>query len=165
MQMCIWQTGVVVEIFCGEVRWTGASNPISLLISETLRIPYVKYSTGANKATCTACRALGKPDWTAARRAFLAGRAFGEWYAESKCLFRRVSAISFSSASFLPILFWQDRKEWAAGGASETASTERVSAKREASYPLSPFPPFQSANASLVCVLVIGLDGTSQRSL
>ena len=30
-------------------------------------------------------------------------------------LFRRVSAIPFSSASFLPILFWQDRKEWAVG--------------------------------------------------
>ena len=30
--------------------------------------------------------------------------------------FLRVSAISFSNASFLPILFWQDRKEWAAGG-------------------------------------------------
>jgi hypothetical protein len=30
--------------------------------------------------------------------------------------FLRVSAISFSGASFLPILFWQDRKEWAAGG-------------------------------------------------
>ena len=34
------------------------------------RLPYVKYSTGANKATRTAHRALGKPDWTAARRAF-----------------------------------------------------------------------------------------------
>ena len=56
---------------------------------------------------------------------------------------------------FLPILFRQDGKEWAAGGASETASTERVSAKREASYPLSPFPPFQSANATLVCTLVV----------
>mgnify|MGYP006996297922 CR=1 FL=1 len=51
------------------------------------RLPYVKYSTGANKATRTAYRALGKPDSTAARRAFLAGRAIGEWYAESKCLF------------------------------------------------------------------------------
>ena len=80
------------------------------------RLPYVKYSTGANEAICTAYRALGKPDSTAARRAFLAGRIIGEWHAESKCLFRRVSAISFSSASFLPILFWQDRKEWAAGG-------------------------------------------------
>ena len=28
-------------------------------------------------------------------------------------------------------------------------------AMREASYPLSPFPPFQSANASLVCTLVV----------
>ena len=30
--------------------------------------------------------------------------------------FQARSAISFSSASFLPVLFWQDRKEWAAGG-------------------------------------------------
>ena len=28
-------------------------------------------------------------------------------------------------------------------------------AMREASYPLSPFPPFQSANATLVCTLVV----------
>ena len=34
-------------------------------------------------------------------------------------------------------------------------------AKRGVSYPLSPFPPFQSANASLVYVLGPGLDGTS----
>ena len=56
---------------------------------------------------------------------------------------------------FSPHSFPARRKEWAAGGASETASTERVSAKREASYPLSPFPPFQSANATLVCTLVV----------
>ena len=59
---------------------------------------------------------LGNPIRRPDRRAFLAGRAFGERHAEAKCFFRRVSAISFSSASFLPILFWQDRKEWAAGG-------------------------------------------------
>ena len=29
----------------------------------------------------------------------------------------------------------------------------------------APVSSFQNANASLVCVLVIGLDGTSQRSL
>ena len=34
------------------------------------RLPYVKYSTGANKTTRTTHRALGKPDSTAARRAF-----------------------------------------------------------------------------------------------
>ena len=37
-------------------------------------------------------------------------------------------------------------------------------AKRGASYPLSPFPPFQNINASLVYVLGPGLDGTSPRA-
>ena len=93
-----------------------ASSPTTLNRTNIVRISYVKYSSGANKATRTAYRALGKPDSTAARRAFLTGHAIGEWHTETKCFFRRVSAISFSSASFLPILFWQDRKEWAAGG-------------------------------------------------
>ena len=44
---------------------------MAALVKRTaFRLPYVKYSTGANKTTCTACRALGKPDPTAARRAF-----------------------------------------------------------------------------------------------
>ena len=90
---------------------------MAALVKRTaFRLPYVKYSTGANEATRTVYRAIGKSDPTAARRAFLAGSAIGEWYAEVKCFFRRDSAISFPSASFLPILFWQDRKEWAAGG-------------------------------------------------
>ena len=93
-----------------------ASSPTTLNRTNIVRIPYVKYSTGANRMICMTYRALRKPDQTAARRAFLTGRAIGEWHTETKCLFRRVSAISFSSASFLPILFWQDRKEWAAGG-------------------------------------------------
>ena len=63
------------------------SSPTALNRTNIARISYVKYSTGANKTTHTAYRALGKPDWAAARRAFLTGRAIGEWYAESKCLF------------------------------------------------------------------------------
>ena len=47
-----------------------ASAPTSLRKSHTLRIPYVKYSTGVNRTTRTVYRALGKPDQTAARRAF-----------------------------------------------------------------------------------------------
>ena len=47
---------------------------------------------------------------------------------------------------FLPYLFRQDGKDRAAGGASETASTERVPAVRGVSFPLSPFLPFQTAN-------------------
>ena len=48
--------------------------------------------------------------------------------------------------SFLPYLFSCERKDRAAGGASEPASTERVPAVRGASFPLSPFLPFQTAN-------------------
>ena len=102
-----------------------ASTPTTLNRTSVVRIPYVKYSTGANKTTHTAYRALGKPDWTTARRAFLTGRAIGEWYAESKCLFRRDSAIRVPGASFLPVLFWQDRKEWAAGGTPFAAQRKR----------------------------------------
>ena len=74
-------------------------------------IPYVKYSTGANKATCFVYRALGKPDWAAAQRAFLTGRAIGEWYAESKCLFRRVSAISRLQRLFFAYFFLTSQKK------------------------------------------------------
>ena len=59
------------------------------------------------------------------------------------------------SALFSPIFSRARKKDWAAEGASETASTERVLAVREASYPLSLFPPFQSANAPLVCTLAV----------
>ena len=39
---------------------------------------------------------------------------------------------------------------------SETASTERVAARRDVSYPLSPLPPLQIANATPVCNLKPG---------
>ena len=65
-----------------------------------------------------------------------------------------------SSAPFPPLLFRQGGKEGAAGGTSETASTERAAAVRDVSYPLSPFPPFQTINASLVYVL--GLASTER---
>ena len=113
---------MVVEILCGYFRCNLNGSSFvrdaqrSPCKEEAYRLPYVKYSTGANKTTRAVYRALGKPDQAAARRAFLTGRTIGEWYAEAKCFFRRVSAISYPSASFLPILFWQDRKEWAAGG-------------------------------------------------
>ena len=66
---------------------------------------------------------------------------------------------------FLPYLFSCERKDMAVGDTSEPASTERAAAMRDVSYPLSPFPPFQNANASLVCVLGLGLDGTSRRAM
>ena len=43
------------------------------------------------------------------------------------------------------ISFRQDGKEGAAGGASETTTTERILAGK-ASYPLCSFLPFQTAN-------------------
>ena len=98
-------SAIVSNVPCVEVRLC-AIRDAALAGRTALRLPYVKYSTGANRTTRTAYRALGKPNQTAARRAFLAGSAIGEWYAESKCLFRRDSAIwrpaVFSSISFLP---------------------------------------------------------------
>ena len=109
-------SAIVSNVPCVEVRLC-AIRDAALAGRTAFRLPYVKYSTGANEATRTVYRAIGKPNQTAARRAFLEGRAIGEWYAEAKCFFRRDSAICGPSASFLPILFWQDRKEWARGAA------------------------------------------------
>ena len=49
------------------------------------------------------------------------------------------------SAPFLPLLFRQDGKEGAAGGASETTATERAAAS-DVSFPLYSFLPFQTAS-------------------
>ena len=76
LQIRIWQTGVVVEILC--VCFGRDLNGSSFVrdmhgracCAAALRLPYVKYSTGANETTRTAYRALRKPDWAAARRAF-----------------------------------------------------------------------------------------------
>ena len=59
--------------FSKPVLWTATRRAALLIlhteISHVLRISYVLYSTGANRATRTVYRALGNPDWTAARRA------------------------------------------------------------------------------------------------
>ena len=108
--MRICQTGVVGEILCAcfgcplHGKSLRAIRRAALAGRTAFRLSYVKYSTGANRTTCTAYRALGKPDSTAARRAFLAGRIIGEWHAESKCLFRR-EALFRSPASLFCILF------------------------------------------------------------
>ena len=47
---------------------------------------------------------------------------------------------------FLPYLFPRKGKDRAAGGASETTTTERILASK-ASYPLCSFLPFQTANS------------------
>ena len=46
---------------------------------------------------------------------------------------------------FLPYLFLREGKDRAAGGTSETTTTERILASK-ASYPLCSFLPFQTAN-------------------
>ena len=76
LQMRICQTGVVVEILCGCFGCDLNGSPLFAMRDAALagrtayRLPYVKYSTGANEATRTVYRALGKPNQTAARRAF-----------------------------------------------------------------------------------------------
>ena len=59
--------------FSKPVLWTATRRAALLIlhteISHVLRISYVQCSTGANRATRTVYRALGNPDWTAARRA------------------------------------------------------------------------------------------------
>ena len=78
------------------------------------RLPYVKYSTGANRAICMAYCALGKPNWAAARRAFLAERTIGERHAESKCLFCATALFRVSSALFFHIFSRKREKIWPA---------------------------------------------------
>ena len=92
-----------------------ASSPTTLNRTNIVRISYVKYSTGANRMICMTYRALRKPDQTAARRAFLADRAIGEWYAESKCLFC-ASALFRVPASLFAYFFLTSQKKHAAGG-------------------------------------------------
>ena len=79
-------SAIISNVPCVEVRLC-ALRDAALAGRTAYRLPYVKYSTGANEAICTAYRALGKLDSTAARRAFLTRRAIGEWHTETKCLF------------------------------------------------------------------------------
>ena len=113
-----WQSkysAIVSNVPCVEVRLCAICSA-ALAGRTAFRLSYVKYSMGANKTTRIVYRALGKPDSTAARRAFLEGRAIGEWHAESKCLFC-ASALFGVQRSFLPYLFCQDRKDMARGAA------------------------------------------------
>ena len=67
-----WQSkysAIVSNVPCVEVRLC-AIRDAALAGRTAFRLPYVKYSTGADRTTCMAYRALGKPDSTAARRAF-----------------------------------------------------------------------------------------------
>ena len=88
LKIHICQTGVVVEILCGCFGCDLNGSPFFAMCNAALarkaayRLPYVKYSTGANRTIRTVCRALGKPDSTAARRAFLFAQTNDEWQAE-----------------------------------------------------------------------------------
>ena len=108
-------SAAVSVVFCMEARLC-AIRSAALAKRTAFRLPYVKYSTGADRTTHTAYRAIGKPDSTVARRAFLEGRAIGEWHAESKCLFC-ASALFGVQRSFLPYLFPQEGKDMARGAA------------------------------------------------
>ena len=55
------------------------------------------------------------------------------------------TAPNVTQRPFLPYLFPRKGKDRAAGGASETTTTERILASK-ASYPLCSFLPFQTAN-------------------
>ena len=132
--MRICQTGVVGEILCAcfgcplHGKSLRAIRRAALAGRTAFRLSYVKYSTGANKATRTAYRALGKPDWPAARRAFRRRKQNDNTYNEK--LFRRDSAISRLQRLFFAYFFLTSQKKvcprsdaapidaekWAAGG-------------------------------------------------
>ena len=105
--MRICESGEVIEILCGCFGCILYGSPFMRDIlrspckEEAYRIPYVKYSTGANKTTRTVYRALGKPNQTAARRAFLAERTIGERHNAFSARQRYfASPAPFSSISF-----------------------------------------------------------------
>ena len=114
--LCVYRK----TIYSGGTMW--ASSPTIFNRTSIVRIPYVKYSTGANETARTAHRALGKPDWTAARRAFLNGRTFGEWQAEANCFSARQRYFA-SSASFPPFFSGKTEKN----GPPEASCTIRRS--------------------------------------
>ena len=70
---------------------------------------------------------------------------FAVWVFLCKSATTSQSRLRRASSPFLPLLFRQDGKEGAAGGASEMATAERILASK-ASYPLCSFLPFQTAN-------------------
>ena len=94
-------------IFIGPM-W--ASAPTSLRKSHTLRIPYVKYSTGANNATRIACRALGKPDPTAARRAFRRRKQNDNTYNETKSFSGATAPFASPAPLFSPFFSGKTEK-------------------------------------------------------
>ena len=81
-----WQSkysAIVSNVPCVEVRLCAICSA-ALAGRTAFRLPYVKYSTGADRTTCMAYRAIGKPDSTACvttkrrteRRAFQARQRY-----------------------------------------------------------------------------------------
>ena len=128
-----------------------ASSPTALNRTRFVRLPYVKYSTGADRTTRTVYRAFRRPDQTAARRAFFAGRTFGEWYAESKCLFRRVSAISRPNGLFFHIFSVMTEKIWPAARRMRLRKPHRASSAFEMHRQRHPTPLGCRKRAAGVC--------------
>ena len=95
------------------------------------RLPYVKYSTGANKATRTAHRALGKPDWTAARRAFGLRKRNDKTQDGANCFIRRDSAISRPNGLFFHIFSAMTEKIWPAERRMRRAESHRDSGAKK----------------------------------
>ena len=71
--------------------WRGRADRVvrPYRMSEAPRLPYVKYSTGTNITTYTIYRAVRKPDWTVARRAFLDRKCNGNTRNGTTRLFAR----------------------------------------------------------------------------
>ena len=76
------------------------------------RLPYVKYSTGANGAICKIYRALRKPDSTVARKGVQSTERETEIRTTERIVFLRVSAISRPLALFSPPSFLLREKRW-----------------------------------------------------
>ena len=66
-----------------------------------------------------------------ARRAFLTGRAIGEWHAEAKCFFRRVSAIPPPAPLFSPFFSGKTEKNGPAEQSPRHSGAEKTSAEAE----------------------------------
>ena len=117
--------------------------PTTFNKTNNARISYVKYSTGANRTARMAYRAFGKPDPTAARRAFLAERIIGEWHAESICLF--CAKRYFASLASLFCILFSDKpeKSMPAERRMRRCKLQRASGAYESGGETAPFPARQ----------------------
>ncbi len=139
-RLCVYRK---IFYFGGTIQ---TSSPTIFNRTSIVRIPYVKYSTGANETARTAHRALGKPNRTAARRAFLTGSAIGEWQAEAKCFSARQRYFA-SQRPFLPYLFPQEGKDMARGAA---VTARRISSRLRRIRPPEISSPYAFVSTSTI---------------